>query len=176
MSKIGDLRDELLKLLKEHERDGALPTSGRFLFYELVQRGIISKHPSGKRPADQDMNEALTDLREDELIPWDWIVDETRSLEDYTGSPTVKDWVLAVLWGARIDPWGGDEPLILTESRSLAGVLRETCREYALTDQGHSLTHFQLDQSLNFTLQVSYLFWTCFHFIIGLVFLLVDLC
>jgi hypothetical protein len=29
-----------------------------------------------------------------------------------------------------LDPWQGDIPLILTESRSLAGVLRATCRDY----------------------------------------------
>ena len=42
-SKIGSLRLALLELLEEHERDNALPTSARFLFYELVQRGILSK-------------------------------------------------------------------------------------------------------------------------------------
>jgi hypothetical protein len=39
MSKIGALRELLVSLLQEHERDGAIPTSARFLFYELVQRG-----------------------------------------------------------------------------------------------------------------------------------------
>jgi hypothetical protein len=31
--KIATLRRAQLKLLREHERDGALPTSARFLFY-----------------------------------------------------------------------------------------------------------------------------------------------
>ena len=82
MSKIGRLRAALLELLTEHERDGALPTSARFLFYELVQRKILSKErsTSGRRP-DQDMSDALTDLRENGDVPWAWIVDETRSLD-----------------------------------------------------------------------------------------------
>jgi hypothetical protein len=42
MSKRAMLRRALLRLLREHERDGALPTSARSLFYELVQRGVIS--------------------------------------------------------------------------------------------------------------------------------------
>jgi hypothetical protein len=41
MSKIGLLRAALLQLLEEHRNDEMLPTSARFLFYELVQRGII---------------------------------------------------------------------------------------------------------------------------------------
>ena len=30
-------------LINEHRREGMLPTSARFLFYELVARAIISK-------------------------------------------------------------------------------------------------------------------------------------
>ena len=37
-STMGALCDVLIALLQEHERDGALPTNARFLFYELVQR------------------------------------------------------------------------------------------------------------------------------------------
>jgi hypothetical protein len=106
-----------------------LPTSVRFLFYELVARRIISK--SGERP-DQIVRQALTDLRERGLVPWDWIVDETRSVEDFTGSTSVaEDWLL-FLDVARIDPWRGKIPFVITESRSLAGVLRAMCREYRI--------------------------------------------
>lgn len=89
-SKIGALRAILFALLEEHERDGALPTSARFLYYELVQRGQLSKERTGARRPDQNLHDALTDIREDGRIPWDWIVDETRSLDDYTGYPTIK--------------------------------------------------------------------------------------
>ncbi len=134
MSKIGRLRDALFELVKEHEHDQALPTSPRFLYYELITRGVVSKEKkagAGRRP-DQDMSDALTDLRESGAIPWDWIVDETRSLEDFTGSTTVREWVLGVLSAARLDPWNGNAPLILTESRSLAGVLRAVARHYGV--------------------------------------------
>lgn len=33
-TKAGRLQRACLELLREHERDGALPTNGRFLFYE----------------------------------------------------------------------------------------------------------------------------------------------
>jgi hypothetical protein len=47
MSNIGMLRSVLLQLLEEHRADQMIPTSGRFLFYELVQRGILgSKDPA----------------------------------------------------------------------------------------------------------------------------------
>jgi len=129
-SKIGRLRTVLLELLAEHQRDDALPTSARFLFYELVQKGVISKEKTGARRPDQDMNDALTDLRESGQVPWEWIVDETRSLESFVGADTIKDWLLEVLPQARLDAWAGESPLILTESRSLAGVLRDLVYEY----------------------------------------------
>ena len=75
---------------------------------------------------------ALTDLRESGQVPWGWIVDETRSLEDYRGSASIKDWMLEALPAAKLDRWGGDAPFILTESRSLAGVLRDLAQEYGV--------------------------------------------
>lgn len=66
-----------------------------------------------------------TDLRESGDIPWDAIVDETRSLENYTCWATIVAGVNAVLDTLRLDPWNGAAPLILTKSRSLAGELAE---------------------------------------------------
>src|SRR6516225_7779100 len=116
-----------MALLDQHRRDGALPTSVRFLFYELVMQRIITKE--GKRP-DKVVSDALTDLREDGHVPWDDIVDETRQVWDFTGSDTVADDLLCYLNAARLDPWDGEVPFIITESRSLAGVLRAMCRDY----------------------------------------------
>jgi hypothetical protein len=126
-SKIGRLRTALMYLMGEHRRDGALPTSVRFLFYELVARSIISKE--GDRP-DKIVSEALTDLRERGFVRWEDIVDETRSVEDFSGSATVAEDLLLYLDVALIDPWQGKIPFILTESRSLGGVLRGQVRDY----------------------------------------------
>jgi hypothetical protein len=126
-SKIGSVRTALMYLIDQHRRDGALPTSVRFLFYELVMQRVIAKE--GNRP-DKIVSAALTDLREDGLVPWDDIVDETREVSSFVGSATVaEDW-LAYLNIAEIDPWRGHVPFILTESRSLAGVLRAMCNDY----------------------------------------------
>jgi hypothetical protein len=132
MSKAAALRAEIVKVLAEHERAGALPTSARFLYYELVVAAIISKVKTGARRTDQNMIDALTVLRESGEIPWEWIVDETRQLEDFSGAATIRDRVLDSLRYARLNPWRERIPLILTESRSLAGVLRALIAEYAV--------------------------------------------
>jgi hypothetical protein len=132
MSKIEVLRQALRDILAQHQADGTLPTSARFLYYELVAVNVVSKHATGARRADQGVIDALKSLRDRREIPWDWIVDETRSLEDHTGFPSIAIGVDAYLNTIRIDPWSGAAPLILTESRSLAGALRNLAREYAV--------------------------------------------
>lgn len=132
ITKAGRLQRALLERLREHEREGMLPTSGRFLFYELVQAGVVSKARTGARRADQDTLDALTQLREAELVPWDWIVDETRELTEWQTAATILDYVLDAVKRATLNPWGdGPAPLILCESRSLAGVLNGTASRYA---------------------------------------------
>jgi hypothetical protein len=126
------LRAALFALWTEHGSSGMLPTSGRFLFYELVANGTIFKKRTGKRRRDQYVSEALMWLRENNHIPWYDIVDETRSLENYEGYPTIRDGAVDVLERLRLDPWKGLAPMILTESRSLAGALRPLAQEYGV--------------------------------------------
>jgi hypothetical protein len=133
-SKAGRLQRACLTLLREHEADGALPTSGRFIYYELVGRGVVSKQQSRKngRGADQDVADALLRLRQCDVVPWSWIVDETRAVDAWESAPTVASYVQRALSHARLDCWALDElaPLLLVESRSLAGVLRKLAADY----------------------------------------------
>jgi hypothetical protein len=131
-TKAGRLQRACLELLHEHERDEALPTSNRFLFYELVSRGTIPKsYPGKQRTPAQAISEATLRLREAGIIPWSWIVDETRILHNWRYAPSVYEYVDGILPSARIDVWAGEKPpLILCESRSLAGVLREIAATY----------------------------------------------
>ena len=136
-TKAGRLQRACLKLLEEHEADRAIPTSGRFIFYELVGRGTIPKvyrkpdgTPKPRTPA-QDVAEALYHLREKEIVPWSWIVDETRALDSWRYASSAYRYVEDRLSEFRLDLWEGEPPpLILCESRSLAGVLREIAGTY----------------------------------------------
>jgi hypothetical protein len=132
VSKAARLREALLALLEEHRRDGMLPTSCRFLYYELVMREIVSKVQLGARRPDQDANEQLTRLRDRGNVPWDYIVDETREVVDLRGYPSVHEGVITGLPYIDLDPWRGRSALVICESRSLAGVLRSLCSEYCV--------------------------------------------
>ena len=106
--------------------------------------------------------DALTNLRESGQIPWDAIVDETRSLDDFTGFKSIAEGVDAYLNGIRLDRWDGAPPLILTESRSLAGVLRALIRDYGAriaptNGQAAGFLHNEVTPSLSPGTRVLYL-------------------
>ena len=133
------IRRRVMTLYNEHRADKMIPTSNRFLVYELVQLSVIDKKPTGilkpgakmQRRTDQEVIDALTWLREHEHIPWSAIVDETRSYDNFTGWRSIAEGLVGSLPFIRLDPWNGKPPpLILTESRSLAGVLRVQVEKY----------------------------------------------
>ena len=104
-TKAGRLQRACLNLLREHDADGAIPTSIRFLFYELLDRRVIPKvyrKPDGterKRTPSQDIADAVKVLREAGIVPWSWIVDETRTLENWRYAGSVYQYVEEALRG-----------------------------------------------------------------------------
>jgi hypothetical protein len=136
-TKIGQLRKACLGKIREHDAAGAIPTNGRFLFYELEQEGKIPKaylHPDGSKRArqpGQDVSVALMDLSDAGLVPWEWIIDETRELQDWEYAPSLQDYLLNAVFTARLDCWDGrPAPLVICEARSTKGVLSRVTSEY----------------------------------------------
>jgi hypothetical protein len=70
------------------------------------------------------VTDGLTWLREQGLIPWAWIEDETRTVTVWRYAETVGLYLLDTVATAQINPWDAAPPLILTESRATAGVLK----------------------------------------------------
>lgn len=141
-TKMGRTQRIVIDRLLQHRDDGALPTSARFLFYELEQDGLATKpspddqRPNKRRsrgwpPGSQDVGDALTALREAGVIPWEWIEDEMRRLSTWSHAPTVADYMADRLHEATLNPWGESAPpMIICESRATAGVLRPTAQTY----------------------------------------------
>jgi hypothetical protein len=123
-----------LGLYQEHRHEGTLPTSLRFLFYELEGRGVVAKSYPGKSvTGSQEVSRAFMVLREEGLVPWQDIVDETRSLHNPHRRDTVAEAAADLLNRARKDPWEGTcAPLVLCESRSLSGVLSNIAQHYCV--------------------------------------------
>jgi hypothetical protein len=136
-TKAGRLQRACLNQLQQHERDNALPTNNTFLFYELEQQGVIPKHYRNEdgikraRTPRQDVSDATMRLRELGLVPWWWLVDESRTFDEWQSAPSVYDYAVEAIKRARIDCWGGKPaPLILCEARSMKGVLSRLTARY----------------------------------------------
>ena len=142
----GELQRAVAKAMRRHALNDELPTAATFLFYELEQEGVVSKKPINTRTGAprvrterQDIADALLVLREEGLVPWLAVVDATRQLRQWNYAKTVLAYVRARLPEARIDLW--DEkppPLILCESRSMAGVLEDLAWQYLCPITGTS--------------------------------------
>jgi len=136
-SKAGQLQRACLALLRQHEREGTIPTNVTFLFYELEQRGVIPKayrDANGNKRARtprQDTSDATMRLRECGLVPWWWLEDETRDVSTWRYAASVYEYTLSTVSLARIDCWGGElPPLTICEARATRGVLERITSEY----------------------------------------------
>jgi len=147
-SAVGRARTALLAALAEHEEQDLIPTNGRFLYYELVHRNVFPKHAKkGTTDPDTIIGLALTELRKKGLVPWDWINDETRDIDDWAVYSSIKDSVIASVRYASLDPWAGLPPIIICESRSLRQALTDVAREFSVpitSSNGQCLAHLQV--------------------------------
>jgi hypothetical protein len=132
-SKARRLQDALLKQIEIHREEDTIPTSLRFLTYELEQLGVIpkSKPENRTREPRQDLTDALTHLREIGLVGWDEIDDERREYVEWKYDDSIAEFVEDAVGRARIDPWGGNPPpTIICETEAVYGALKETARRY----------------------------------------------
>src|SRR5262245_10598645 len=115
-TKAGKTQRVVFTHVHEREERGDIPSTGRFVFYELEQQGMARKpDPNDKRrnrrrsigwpPGSQDVTDALLVLRDVGAVPWDWILDGERTLFVPSYADSVVDWLAAQVRWARIDCW-----------------------------------------------------------------------
>jgi hypothetical protein len=99
--------------------------------YKLFTKGLI---PSMSR---RDMNAVyrlLKEAREKDTIPWEWIVDETRELEQVASWSDRKAYVRSVRNSFRLDNWQRqpERVEVWSEKGTIRGVLAPTLNEYGV--------------------------------------------
>src|ERR1700754_3099173 len=82
--------------------EAAQPITGRGIGYKLFTAGLI---PSMARKEMQRVYRLLKEARETDIIPWEWIVDETRSLEKVSTWADPEDYARTVAHSYRRDFW-----------------------------------------------------------------------
>jgi hypothetical protein len=109
----------------------AQPITGRGVGYKLFSRGLILSM------SNQDMARVyrlLRIAREQDIIPWPWIVDETRELEQCASWADPADFVRTVSRAYRRDFWN-QQPVrveVWSEKGTVRGVLAPVLDKYGV--------------------------------------------
>jgi hypothetical protein len=111
--------------------EAAQPITGRGIGYKLFTRGLI---PSMETKEMQRVYRLLRQAREMDIIPWEWIVDETRSLEKVSAWDDPEEYARSVARSYRRDFWN-QQPVrceVWSEKGTVRGVLAPVLDEYAV--------------------------------------------
>jgi hypothetical protein len=120
--------------LIEAMRDAAeasQPITGRGVGYKLFVAGLIS---SMSRPEMQRVYRLLLQAREQGDIPWHWIVDETRTIEQVSTWDDPDHFARCVARSYRRDFWN-QQPVhceVWSEKGTVRGVLQPVLDRYAV--------------------------------------------
>jgi hypothetical protein len=107
------------------------PITGRGVGYNLFSQGLV---PSMSRNDIQTVYRLLKEAREEDIIPWDWIVDESRELEQVQTWNNPADYMRTVSRAYRRDFWQQQpERIVLwSEKGTVRGVLQPVLDEFGV--------------------------------------------
>jgi hypothetical protein len=109
----------------------AQPITGRGIGYKLFAAGLI---PSMARAEMQRVYRLLKEAREEEIIPWEWIVDESRELEIRGSWDDPAHYTKCVINEYRRDYWDQQDARVevWSEKGTIRGVLKPVLDEYGV--------------------------------------------
>ena len=109
----------------------AQPITGRGVGYKLFTAGLIK---SMSRSEMQRVYRLLKEAREQDIIPWDWIVDESRALERRASWSDPESFSQSVIRQYRRDYWDQQSVRVevWSEKGTIRGVLRPVLDEYGV--------------------------------------------
>lgn len=107
------------------------PASVRAVCYRLFALGIIG---SMKKAETNKVSTQLVKARENGVIPWEWIVDETRETELTTTWTDPEDYFNTVARAFRKDLWQTQEQrvLLVSEKGTVRGTLEPIIKRFAV--------------------------------------------
>src|SRR4051812_35204756 len=107
------------------------PISARGIAYKLFVAGLI---PSMARKETRRASRLLLDARESGVIPWQWIVDETRSLERVSTWSDPEEFAACAAQSYRRDFWDQQDVRVevWSEKGTIRGVLEPVLKQYAV--------------------------------------------
>jgi hypothetical protein len=110
------------------------PTTVRGVAYQLFTRGLIENMG---RKCVANVSRMLVYAREKGIIPWEWIVDDTRQEERVSSWNGLGDFGETIVRGYRKDFWQHQPKWlkVVSEKATIGGVVRPVLREFAVDFQ-----------------------------------------
>ncbi|MFO1125101.1 MAG: hypothetical protein U1E25_07355 [Methylocystis sp.] len=107
------------------------PASVRAVCYRLFACGVIDSMKKGETDK---VSRLLVYARENEIIPWEWIVDETRETEIISAWSDPEDYFKTVARAFRKDLWQTQDErvLIVSEKGTVRGTLQPVIDRFAV--------------------------------------------
>lgn len=128
-AEIEQLDQQIIEVLSEDH-----PQSVRHVFYRMTDPRLpepVEKSDRGYRH----VQDRVKKLRRDGRVPYGWIADATRRGYHVSTYTDAADFLRSMSWLYRGDLWAQSQYYVEVwcESRSIAGVIQETCRELAVS-------------------------------------------
>jgi hypothetical protein len=122
-----DLIDAAHRILEEIH-----PASVRAVCYRLFVNGLI---PSMSKANTAKVSTQLVWAREQGILPWEWVVDETREAERITTWSSPEQIITAAMRGYRADYWAAQPEWVevWSEKGTVRSTLAPVLREYGVT-------------------------------------------
>ena len=130
------IRDRAHAVLEQRQ-----PATVRHVCYQLFN--VYRLIPDMSKQSTDKISKVLTRAREEGVIPWEWIVDETRIVDRRPAWSDPVDFFESVAHQYRADRWA-DQPcrvVVISEKSTVAGILRPVLRRWAVpfaSWHGHS--------------------------------------
>jgi hypothetical protein len=120
-----NIRERLLQYAAQYG-----PITVRGLYYAVLAAGLIDKSEDNSKK----LGRLVTKLRRDGILPWESVVDGSRSVHAPPMYPSIRDGVGEMLDYIRIDPWATKRHtvIVLIEKDALTGVIEPTTRHYGV--------------------------------------------
>jgi hypothetical protein len=122
--------DDLIQAMYE-AAEPAQPITGRGIGYKLFSKGLIPSMATGEMAK---VYRLLRIAREEDIIPWPWIVDETRELEKRGAWRNLGEYVGILGRAYRRDFWN-EQPTrveVWSEKGTVRGVLQPVLDQYGV--------------------------------------------
>jgi hypothetical protein len=111
--------------------EAAQPITGRGIGYKLFTANLIVSMSKSNMKV---VYRLLKEAREEDIIPWEWIVDETRELEEVTTWDNPEHYARCVAISYRRNFWNQQPHRVevWSEKGTIRGVLQPVLDEYAV--------------------------------------------